>query len=56
MGVERAQLLASLARVAYERDRSDEAVGFLEEAIEMARRASAQGLVEDLTQTRSRWA
>lgn len=56
MGVERAQLLASLARVAYERERRDEAVGFIDEAIDIARRSSAQGLAEDLSQVRSRWA
>ena len=56
MGVERAQLLASLARVAYERDRGQEAVTFIDEAIELARRSSAHGLVDDLLQTRSRWA
>jgi hypothetical protein len=30
-------------------------VVFLDEAIQLARRSSAHGLVKDLTETRSRW-
>jgi serine/threonine-protein kinase len=54
-GTDRAQILASLAGVARGRQRKDEAVGFLDEAIALARRSSAHGLVKDLTETRSRW-
>jgi serine/threonine-protein kinase len=54
-GTDRAQILASLARVARGRQRKDEAVVFLDEAIQLARRSSAHALVKDLTETRSRW-
>jgi serine/threonine-protein kinase len=54
-GTDRAQILASLARVARGRQRKDEAVVFLDEAIQLARRSSAHGLVKDLTETRTRW-
>jgi serine/threonine-protein kinase len=54
-GTDRAQILASLAGVARGRQRKDEAVGFLDEAIALARRSSAHGLVKDLTETRRSW-
>ena len=54
-GTDRAQILASLARVARGRHRKDEAVVFLDEAIQLARRSSAHGLVKDLTETRRLW-
>lgn len=54
-GTDRAQILASLARVARGRQRKEEASVFMEEAIALARRAAAHGLVKDLIETRSRW-
>jgi serine/threonine protein kinase/tetratricopeptide (TPR) repeat protein len=54
-GTDRAQILASLARVARGRQRKDEAVVFLDEAIQLARRSAAHGLVKDLTETRRLW-
>ncbi len=54
-GTDRAQILASLARVARGRQRKDEAATFIEEAIQLARRAAAQGLVKELIETRGRW-
>jgi tetratricopeptide (TPR) repeat protein len=54
-GTDRAQILASLARVARGRQRKEEASVFIEEAIQLARRAAAHGLVKDLIETRSRW-
>jgi serine/threonine-protein kinase len=55
-GPDRAQVLASLARLSFERERSDEAVSLLDEAIEIARRSNAYELVSSLTTTRSGWA
>ncbi|MEY4545664.1 MAG: hypothetical protein RL685_1859 [Pseudomonadota bacterium] len=54
-GTDRVQILASLARVARGRHRKEEAVVFLDEAIQLARRSSAHGLVKDLTETRRSW-
>ncbi len=54
-GTDRVQILASLARVARGRHRKDEAVVFLDEAIQLAKRSSAHGLVKDLTETRRLW-
>lgn len=54
-GTDRAQILASLARVARGRQRKEEASVFMEEAIQLARRAAAHGLVKELMETRSRW-
>jgi len=54
-GTDRAQILGSLARVARGRHRKDEAVVFLDEAIQLAKRSSAHGLVKDLTETRRLW-
>lgn len=55
-GPDRAYLLASLARVAHGRDRSDEAFGYIDEAIEVARRSGAHDLLNSLTSTRRAWA
>jgi serine/threonine-protein kinase len=54
-GTDRAQILGSLARVARGRQRKEEAAVFMEEAIQLARRSAAHGLVKDLLETRSRW-
>ncbi|HEX3594871.1 MAG TPA: protein kinase [Polyangiaceae bacterium] len=54
-GAERAHLLASLARVARGRERADEAVGFIDEAIEVARRSGSHELLTSLTSTRRAW-
>jgi serine/threonine-protein kinase len=55
-GAERAHLLASLARVARGRERADEAFGFIDEAIEVARRSGSHELLSSLTNTRRAWA
>jgi serine/threonine-protein kinase len=54
-GAERAHLLASLARVARGRERADEAVIFIDEAIEVARRSGSHELLTSLTSTRRAW-
>jgi serine/threonine protein kinase/tetratricopeptide (TPR) repeat protein len=54
-GTDRAQILGSLARVARGRHRKEEAMVFLEEAIQLAKRSSAQALVKELTETRRLW-
>jgi serine/threonine-protein kinase len=55
-GAERAQLLATLARVAHGRERSEEAFGYIDEAIDVARRAGSHDLLSSLTNTRRAWA
>lgn len=55
-GAERAHLLASLARVARGRERADEAFGYIDEAIEVARRSGSHELLSSLTNTRRAWA
>jgi serine/threonine-protein kinase len=55
-GAERAHLLASLARVAHGRERSDEAFGYIDEAIEVARKSGSHELLSSLTTTRRTWA
>jgi serine/threonine-protein kinase len=54
-GAERAHLLASLARVARGRERADEAFGYIDEAIEVARRSGSHELLSSLTNTRRAW-
>src|SRR6185436_13515814 len=54
-GAERAHLLASLARVAHGRERSEEAFGFIDVAIEVARRSGSHELLSSLTSTRRAW-
>ena len=54
-GTDRAQILASLARVARGRHRKDDALVFLDEAIQTAKRAAAHGLVRDLADERRSW-
>jgi serine/threonine-protein kinase len=55
-GTDRAQILASLAGVARGRDRTDEALEFMDKAIQLAETASAKRLVTTLVETRRRWA
>jgi serine/threonine-protein kinase len=54
-GAERAHILAALARVAHGRERSVEAFGYIDEAIEVARRSGAHDLLDSLTHTRRAW-
>jgi serine/threonine protein kinase len=54
-GAEHAHLLASLARVAHGRERSEEAFGFIDEAIEVARKSGSHELLSTLTNTRRAW-
>jgi tRNA A-37 threonylcarbamoyl transferase component Bud32 len=55
-GSERARVLGSLAQVAYGRQRSAEAIGYIDQAIEAARQSGAHDLVTSLTDTRRAWA
>ena len=55
-GMERAQVLGSLARVAHGRKRDEEAIGYIEEAIEVAKRSGAHDLLSTLSDTRRAWA
>jgi serine/threonine-protein kinase len=55
-GAERAHLLASLARVARGRERAEEAFGYIDEAIEVARKSGYHELLSSLTSTRRAWA
>jgi serine/threonine-protein kinase len=54
-GAERAHLLASLARVARGRERADEAFGYIDEAIDVARKSGSHDLLTSLTNTRRAW-
>ncbi|HEX4477115.1 MAG TPA: protein kinase [Polyangiaceae bacterium] len=55
IGAERAHLLASLARVAHGRERADEAFGYIDEAIDVARKSGSHELLASLTSTRRTW-
>jgi serine/threonine-protein kinase len=55
-GPDRARVLSALAHVAHGRQRSNEAIGYIEEAIHAARQSGAQDLVSALTDTRRAWA
>jgi serine/threonine-protein kinase len=55
-GVDRAQVLASLAQVAHQRARRDEATDYLEQAIEVAKQSGSGELVTSLSSTKSSWA
>ncbi|MFO7177124.1 MAG: protein kinase [Pseudomonadota bacterium] len=55
-GADRARLLSALAHVAYGRRRSGEALGYIEQAIEVARRSGAHDLLSTLNDTRRIWA
>jgi AAA ATPase domain len=54
-GPDRALVLGSLAFVARERDRSAESIGYLREALELARQSSADDLVQSLERMRREW-
>lgn len=54
-GADRANLLAALARVARGREREEEAFGYIDEAIEVARRSGSHELLNSLTNTRRAW-
>jgi serine/threonine-protein kinase len=54
-GSDRAQILASLARVARGRQRNHEAADYLDEAIRIAKQSSAHQLAASLTRTRGSW-
>ena len=55
-GADRAKVLSALAHVAHGRHRAGEAVGFLEQAIEVAQRSGAHDLVSQYSDTRRAWA
>jgi serine/threonine-protein kinase len=55
-GADRARVLSALAHVAHGRQRAGEAVGFIEQAIEVAQRSGAFDLVSQFNDTRRAWA
>ncbi len=55
-GADRARVLSGLAHVAHGRRRSDEAIGFINQAIETATESGAFDLVDKLNDTRRAWA
>ncbi len=55
-GADRAKVLGALAQVAHGRQRQAEAIGFIDEAIEMARKSGERDLVSSLSDTRRAWA
>lgn len=55
-GHDRARVLRELANVAYHRERSREALGYLREALEHAARSGAHDLVASLEDMRRQWA
>ncbi len=55
-GTDRARVLESLAHVAHGRSRPDEAVAYIDEAIEVALRSGAHELQSTLQDTREAWA
>ncbi len=55
-GSDRAKVLSALAHVAHGRQRGAEALGYLEQAIEVARQSGAHDLVSSLADTRRAWA
>ncbi len=54
-GTDRARVLSALAHVAHGRQRNSEALGYLEQAIEIARQAGAHDLVAAFVDTRRAW-
>ncbi len=54
-GTDRARVLSALALVAQGRGRSEEALGFLSEAMDVARRSGAHELLRSLEDTRRSW-
>jgi serine/threonine-protein kinase len=55
-GPERARVLAALAHVSYGRQREDEALGYLDQAIDAARQSGAHELMTLFRSTRAVWA
>lgn len=55
-GADRAKVLGALAHVAHGRQRPDEAISFITEAIETAQKSGAAELVSSLSDTRRAWA
>ena len=55
-GTDRAQVLGELARVAHSRHRAEEALGYIDRAIELARASGATELVKSFSGVRSAWA
>jgi serine/threonine-protein kinase len=55
-GADRARVLSGLAHVAHGRRRSDEAIGFINQAIATATESGAFDLVDSLNDTRRAWA
>lgn len=55
-GTDRARVLSALAHVAHGRHRSTEAIGYIEQAIIVARQSGAHDLVSSFNDTRRAWA
>ena len=55
-GADRAKVLRALANVAHGRDRSGEALGYLDEALELASSSGSHELVASLEDMRRAWA
>jgi serine/threonine-protein kinase len=55
-GADRARVLSELAQVAHGRHRSREALGYIDQAIEVARQSGAHDLVATYSDTRQEWA
>lgn len=55
-GTDRARVLSALAHVAHGRQRESEAMGYIEQAIEVARQSGAHELVSIFSDTRRTWA
>jgi serine/threonine-protein kinase len=55
-GADRARVLSELAQVAHGRQRSKEAMGYIDQAIEVARQSGAHDLVATYSGTRQEWA
>jgi len=53
---DRARVLGALAHVAHGRQRDQEAIGYIEQAIEAAKQSGAHDLVSTFTDTRRAWA
>jgi serine/threonine protein kinase/tetratricopeptide (TPR) repeat protein len=55
-GTDRARVLSALAHVAHGRHREKEAIGYIEQAIQVARQSGAHELVSTFNDTRRAWA
>jgi len=54
-GADRARVLRELAQVAHGRQREKEAVGYIDQAIDLARQLGAEDLVASFSDTRNKW-